>query len=143
MYCRGVRGATTIQRDEPEIVLQATRELLAFMIRLNEIDSSDVASAIFTVTSDINSVFPAAAARQLGWLDVPLLCGREMEVEGGLAFCIRILMHWNTEKSQDAIQHIYLNEAQTLRPDKTLVLSEKDIADLNAWLDEQLALWKE
>lgn len=143
MYCRGVRGATTIQRDDPEMVLQATRELLAFMIRLNEIDSSDVASAIFTVTSDINSVFPAAAARQLGWLDVPLLCGREMEVEGGLTLCIRILIHWNTEKSQDAIQHIYLNEAQALRPDKTLVLSEKDIADLNAWLDEQLVIWKD
>jgi len=143
MYCRGVRGATTITQDDAETVLQATRELMAFMIRLNDIDTQDVASAIFTVTSDITSVFPAAAARQLGWLDVPLLCGREMEMDNGLPLCIRILMHWNTDKSQKDIQHIYLNEAQSLRPDKAFVLSEKDIADLNNWIDQQVAIWKE
>jgi len=130
-------------QDDAETVLQATRELMAFMIRLNGIDSQDVASAIFTVTSDIASVFPAAAARQLGWLDVPLLCGREMEMDNGLPLCIRILMHWNTEKSQQDIQHIYLNGAKSLRPDKALVLSEADITDLNGWIDHQLAIWKE
>ena len=75
MICRGVRGATTVEQTDRESVLVATRELLATMIRLNGIDRTDVASAIFTTTTDITSVFPATAARQLGWLDVPLMCG--------------------------------------------------------------------
>ena len=109
------------------------------MIRLNGIDRIDVASAIFTTTTDITSVFPATAARQLGWLDVPLMCGHEMTVEGALQRCIRILLHWNTNKSQSEIQHIYLREAKRLRPDKTLVLSQADIEELNRWIDQQLA----
>ena len=137
--CRGVRGATTIEADDRELVLKATRELLALMIRLNGIRSEDVASAIFTTTTDITSVFPATAARQLGWLDVPLMCGHEMTVEGSLQRCIRILLHWNTNKSQPEIQHIYLHEAKRLRPDKTVVLSPEDIEELNRWIDQQLA----
>ena len=140
MLCRGVRGATTVEQIDRESVLVATRELLATMIRLNGIDRSDVASAIFTTTTDITSVFPATAARQLGWLDVPLMCGHEMVVEGSLQKCIRILLHWNTDKAQDRIQHIYLHGAKALRPDKTIVLSEKDIEELNHWIDQQLTL---
>lgn len=139
MLCRGVRGATTVEQTDRESVLAATRELLATMIRLNGIDRTDVASAIFTTTTDITSVFPAMAARQLGWLDVPLMCGHEMTVEGSLQRCIRILLHWNTNKSQSEIQHIYLREAKRLRPDKTVVLSPADIEELNRWIDQQLA----
>ena len=138
MICRGVRGATTIGEDEPQEILRATRELLALMIRLNDIQSVDVASAVFTTTRDVVSQYPALAARQLGWMDVPLLCGHEMEIPDGLPLCIRILIHWNTDTPQDQIQHIYLNEAQSLRPDKRLA-SEIDIDDLNRWIDEQLA----
>ena len=95
-----------MKADDREMVLQATRELLALMIRLNGVDAEDVASATFTTTNDIQSVFPALGARQLGWLDVPLLCGHEMSVDGALPLCIRILIHWNTKKTQQEIQHV-------------------------------------
>ena len=136
--CRGVRGATTVAADEKELILKATRELLALMIRINGIEKEEVASALFTTTPDIAAVFPASAARQLGWLDVPLLCGHEMTVPGALPLCIRILLHWNTEKTQPEIQHVYLREARNLRPDKNIVLSEQDMADLDVWIAEQL-----
>lgn len=142
MVCRGIRGAITVASDERELVLQATRELLAFMIRLNGVQSEDVASATFTTTHDIHSVFPALAARQLGWLEVPLLCGHEMTVEGALPLCVRILIHWNTDKAQSDIQHVYLRGATSLRPDQTLVLSAEDRAELNRWIEEQLAIWQ-
>ncbi len=138
MVCRGVRGATTVTSVDRETVLQATRELLAALIRANGIEPTDVASAYFTTTTDITSVFPATAARQLGWLDVPLMCGYEMAVEGALPRCIRVLLHWNTERPQAEIRHIYLREARSLRPDKSIVLSESDLAELNRWIDEHL-----
>lgn len=138
VVCRGVRGATTVERDDRESVLKATRELLGLMVRLNGIKPVDVASAIFTTTPDVISVFPATAARQLGWLDVPLMCAHEMQVPGSLERCVRILLHWNTDKPQDEIQHVYLHEARTLRPDKTLVLSEQDMRELAEWIEVQL-----
>ena len=141
MVCRGIRGATTVMSDDREMVLQATRELLALMIRLNGVNPQDVASATFTTTHDIHSVFPALGARQLGWLDVPLLCGHEMGVDGALPLCVRILIHWNTEKTQQEIRHVYLREATALRPDQTLVFSEQDMTDLNEWIEEQLSIW--
>ena len=98
MLCRGVRGATTVEADSREEILTATRQLLALMIRLNGIQPDHVASAIFSTTPDVNAEFPALAARQLGWLDVPLLCTHELSVPGSLPRCIRILIHWNTEK---------------------------------------------
>ena len=138
MICRGVRGATTVEEDTPEAILRATRELLAMMIRLNGIQSVDVASAIFTTTRDVVSQYPALGARQLGWMNVPLLCGHEMEVPDSVPLCIRILIHWNTETPQSEIQHVYMNEAQILRPDKSLA-AEIDMQELNHWIDEQLA----
>ena len=141
MQCRAVRGATTITHDDREVVLKATREMLALIIRLNGIESTDLASALFTATTDIHSVYPALAARQLGWLDVPLMCSHEMDVDGGLPLCLRVMIHWNTEKPQHEIQHVYLGDAQSLRPDKTLVLSDVDVNDLNHWIDKQLAIW--
>jgi chorismate mutase len=142
LYCRGVRGAITVEADNREVVLEATRELLALMIRLNDINSPDVASAIFTTTPDITSVFPALAARQLGWLDVPLMCGHEIAVPGALSLCIRIMLHWNTDKAQNEIQHVYLREAKSLRPDKTIVFSAADMESLNRWIEDQLAIWR-
>ena len=142
MVCRGVRGAITVEEDTREVVLEATRELLALMIRLNGIDSTDVASAIFTTTPDLSSVFPALAARQLGWLDVPLMCGHEIAVPGALPLCIRIMLHWNTTKAQHEIQHVYLREATSLRPDKTIVFSAAERETLNQWIEAQLAVWR-
>ena len=140
--CRGVRGATTVEIDEREAVLRATRELLALLIHVNEIHKEDVASAIFTTTPDLNSAFPATAARQLGWLDVPLMCSHEIDVPGSVPLCIRVLLQWNTDKPQGAIQHVYLKEAQRLRPDKTIVLSSVDREELNRWIEEQLQVWR-
>src|SRR5262245_54993732 len=113
MPLRGVRGATTVDSNNREELLKATRPLLALMIRQNGIDHADVASAIFSSTHDLDAEFPALAARQMGWLDVPLLCTHEIGVPGALARCIRILLHWNTEKSAHDIVHVYIKGAAT------------------------------
>jgi chorismate mutase len=134
--CRGVRGATTVESNTRDDILQATRQLLALMIRRNAIDSQDVASAIFTLTTDLNAEFPALAARQLGWLDVPLLCGHELTVPGSLGKCIRILLHWNTTKSQKEIQHVYIHGAVHLRPDLSN-LPPVDWEELEQWIQSQ------
>lgn len=119
--CRGLRGATTVAEDTAEAILAATRELLYTMIRYNDINPNDVASAYFTTTKDLTATYPAIAARQLGWYDVPLLCGHEMEVPTGLPLCVRILLHWNTNKTPQEVTHIYLHGATILRPDKDSV----------------------
>jgi chorismate mutase len=137
MACRGVRGATTVERNEREEILTATRQLLALMLRQNHIKSEDVASAIFTTTPDIDAEFPALAARQLGLLDVPLLCGHEMAVPGSLKLCVRILLHWNTEKAQSQIQHVYVREAERLRPDIQKI-PPVDLEELEVWIKEQM-----
>ena len=118
VMCRGIRGATTVEANSEEEILAATRELLYIMIRANEIEPEDVASAIFTTTRDLDATYPALAARQLGWYDAALLCGHEMDVPGGLPLCIRILVHWNTTRSPKEIIHVYLREAKELRPDR-------------------------
>lgn len=135
--CRGVRGATTADENTREAVLKATRQLLALIIRQNSIEASDVASAIFTTTSDLDAEFPALAARQLGWLDVPLLCTNEIDVPGSLRKCIRILVHWNTEKPQREIRHVYLKGAVQLRPDLSK-LPPVDMEELEGWISEHL-----
>lgn len=120
IYCRGVRGATTVERDTAEDILEATRELLEEMIRRNDMRPEDIASAIFTTTPDLQAEFPALAARQLGWHDVALLCGHEMTRPGALGRCIRILVHLNTTRSSTEIEHIYIRDAVNLRPDRAL-----------------------
>lgn len=137
MLCRGVRGATTVETNSKEEILAATRQLLALIIRANGIDTEMVASVTFSVTSDLNAEFPALAARQLGWLDVPLLCTYEIDVPGSLRRCIRILVLWNTEKSQRDIRHIYVNEAVRLRPDLSN-LPPVDFIELERWIAEQM-----
>jgi chorismate mutase len=137
--CRGVRGATTVSENSAEAILAGTRQLLFTMIRHNGIDSQDVASAIFTTTVDLDAVFPATAARQLGWLDVPLLCSHEIEVPGSLTRCVRILLHWNTPKPQAEITHVYLHEATRLRPDKETIppVPAAEIEEYMRWLAEK------
>lgn len=117
MQVRGVRGATTVEANSVEAILEATRELLAAMLKANEIDVEYVASAFFTTTVDLNAEFPAVAARDLGWTNVALMCGHEMNKPGGLPMCLRILLHVNTDKPARDIKHIYLRGARVLRPD--------------------------
>lgn len=120
IYCRGIRGATTADADTPEAILDATREMLLLLIEQNGIDSADIGSAIFTTTPDLRAEFPALAARELGWHDVALMCGHEMAVPGALQRCIRVLIHWNTPKTQSEIQHVYIKGARNLRPDRNI-----------------------
>src|SRR6478736_7921523 len=108
MLCRGVRGATTADSNSRDDILTATRQLLALMIRINGIEQEHVASAVFSLTKDLDAEFPALAARQLGWIDVPLLCTYEVDVPGSLRQCVRILVNWNTTKTQREIQHVYI-----------------------------------
>lgn len=118
MPIRGIRGATVASQDQPEIVLAATRELLQAICAANPLlQADDLASAFFTVTGDLTSIYPAQAARQLGWVQVPLLSAREIDVPGGMPRCIRVLLHWNTDLHQSAVQHVYLGDAVSLRPD--------------------------
>lgn len=118
MACRGVRGATTCTSNTRDAILAATSELMRAVIDANGIDKADVASVWFTTTADINAEFPAVAARQLGWTDTALMCTHEMTVPGSLPACIRLIMHWNTAKSQHDIVHVYLHGAAVLRPDR-------------------------
>jgi chorismate mutase len=138
MLCRGVRGATTADDNSRAAILTATRQLLALMIRVNGIEPQDVGSAIFSLTRDLDAEFPALAARQLGWLDVPLLCTYEVDVPGSLRRCVRVLIHWNTTKAQDEIQHVYIKEAVKLRPDLSK-LPPVDFGELEQWITEQMS----
>nr|WP_223258444.1 MULTISPECIES: chorismate mutase [Thermogemmatispora] len=117
MYCRGIRGATTVERNDRREILAATAELLQLMVELNQIQSEDVASVIFSVTDDLDAAYPAQAARELGWTEVALLCVREIPVPGSLRKCIRILLHVNTERSPAELRHVYLRGAVQLRPE--------------------------
>lgn len=137
MACRGVRGATTVELNDREEILTAARQLLALMIRRNGIEKQDVASAIFTTTPDLDAEFPALAARQLGWFEVPLLCGHEIQVPGALPRCIRVMVHWNTDRSQHEIQHIYIRDAMILRPDLSK-LPPVNWEELEQWINEQM-----
>jgi chorismate mutase len=118
MTIRGIRGGTVAKDDSPSEILSATRGLLEAIREANPtLLPEDIASVIFTVTDDLSSVYPAKAARQLGWSVTPLLCAREIPVPGSLHRCIRVLIHWNTDLPQPAVKHVYLGEAATLRPD--------------------------
>jgi len=118
MPIRGIRGATTVHVDEPEAILEATNELLNAILNANpDLQKEDIASVLFTTTDDVSAAYPARAAREMGWDLVPLMCTREIAVPGSLPKCIRVLIHWNTNLSQTQIQHVYLKEATSLRPD--------------------------
>ncbi len=118
MPVRGIRGAISVDADDPEQIREATRELTEEILTRNGIsDFDDVISAIFTTTPDLVSCFPAEAARHIGMTTVPLLCAAEIPVAGAMPLCIRILLHVNSDKKPSEIVHVYLREAAKLRPD--------------------------
>lgn len=118
MSVRGVRGANSVNSDSPQDILTATRELLEAILSANpSLRSEDIASCFFTLTPDLVSEYPAKAAREMGWTMVPLLCAQEIPVPYGIKNCVRVLIHWNTSLSPEEIKHVYLGEAQRLRPD--------------------------
>jgi len=117
MATRGVRGATTADRNEAAEIAARAVELVRVLVERNGIRPEDLASAIFTVTEDLDAEFPAKAVRSLpGWEDVPLLCAKEIGVPGSVARCIRVLLHWNTDTAQNGVRHAFLRGARSLRP---------------------------
>ncbi|GJM80106.1 MAG: chorismate mutase [Paenibacillus sp.] len=118
MYNRGIRGATTVARNDEQEILDATAALLKEIVARNEIEPEDICSVWITVTPDLDATFPARAIRVLsGWDMVPLMCSTEIPVQGALPQCIRLLIQVNTTKGQRDMKHVYLNEARSLRPD--------------------------
>jgi chorismate mutase len=118
MAVRGVRGATTVEANTRDAILDATRELLGEIIRANALRTEDVASAYFTTTTDLNAEFPAVVARnEFGWTNIALMCGHEMDVPGSLRMCLRIMLLVNSDVPQDKVCHVYLRGAAALRPD--------------------------
>ena len=116
MQCRGIRGAIAVSANSRKSILAATKKLLSKMVRVNELETKDIAAIFFTTTPDLDAEFPAAATRELGWpSNLALLCGHEMNVPGALPRCLRVLMIVNTEKGSDSITHIYLGEAKKLK----------------------------
>ena len=114
---RALRGATTVDVDEPAHITERVLALLQRLLEANGIDHDDIVSVLFTATDDIHSMFPATAARKFGWGDVPLICARELDIEGATPRCIRVLVHLNTERSRRELHHIYLEGAVGLRDD--------------------------
>jgi chorismate mutase len=121
MPVRGIRGATTAVANTAEAIMEATEELLRELERLNALDPHEVSAAFFTTTPDLNAEFPAHAARRLGWLNTPMLCGHDMAVQQpnprGVAMCIRILLLYNTPRPQAAMRFAYLRGAEAIKND--------------------------
>jgi chorismate mutase len=118
MALRGIRGATTARENTRAAILDATRELLDALIRANDLCAAEIASIYFTATPDLDAAFPAAAVRSLGWDDVAVLDAQAPDVVNDLPRCIRVLIHWNTDRAAHQVRHIYLHEARSLRPDR-------------------------
>jgi len=117
MMIRGVRGAITVADNTEEAIWSATRELLETMVARNSINEDDVASILFTTTPELTAAYPAKAARMFGWSRTALMGFVEADITDGLKMCIRVLIHWNTDKSMDEIHHVFLRDAVKLRPD--------------------------
>ena len=117
MAVRAIRGATTAEENTREAIIDATLELLGVIEEKNDLKRADAISIIFTVTSDLTAVFPAAAAREMGLTFVPLLDMAAPAIDGSLEKCIRIMIHINTDKPKEEINHVYLRGAKVLRPD--------------------------
>jgi chorismate mutase len=124
---RGIRGATTAEANTAEAIMEATAELLQELVTQNALDPTEIASAFFTTTPDLDAEFPAHAARRLGWLNVPMLCGHDMEVRPpnarAVAKCIRILLMYNTPRPQSAMRFVYLRGAEAIKVDLDFVRS--------------------
>jgi len=119
MACRGIRGAIGIETNEAGATVAATRELLEHIVAANTVSVQDVTAVLFTATDDLDAAYPARAARDMGWTNVPLLCAQEMAVAGSLPRCVRVLVLWNTDLPPDQVRHVYLGRARVLRPDLT------------------------
>lgn len=117
LLLRGVRGATTVEANDQKQIMERTAELLTAIVTENAIDTGDIAAIIFSSTPDLNAAFPAKAARQMGWADVPLFGTEEIENPNGVPKCLRILILWNTDKRQKEIKHVYLRDTAVLRQD--------------------------
>jgi chorismate mutase len=114
---RALRGATTVDEDVPAHISERVQALLQRMLDRNDVDKDDCISILFTATDDIHSMFPALAAREMGFGDVPLICARELDITGGTARCVRIMMHITTDKARGELHHVYLEGAKGLRDD--------------------------
>ena len=114
---RGVRGAICATENSREAIFDATRRLIVRMLSANEIETENIASIFFTTSPDLNADYPAYVLREMGYLQIPLMCATEIDVPGGLPRVIRVLIHLNTDKRQSEIRHLYLGEAARLRPD--------------------------
>jgi chorismate mutase len=123
MAVRAIRGATQLERDERDHLLERVSELMRMVLDDNDLDIDQLISVIFTATDDVHSEFPAYAARRLGLVDVPLLCARELEIEGSLPRIVRVMAHIETELTRSEITHVYLHGAASLRRDLTRVAS--------------------
>ncbi len=119
MAVRAVRGATQLEVDEREHLLERVAELITAVLEANDLTRDDLISVLFTVTTDLCSEFPAVAGRQVGLVDVPLICAQEIDVPGSLPRVVRMMLHTETERGRDKIQHVYLHGATALRPDLT------------------------
>ena len=117
MPVRALRGATTIDRDEPEHITERVVALLEEMLDRNGVHHDDLISILFTATDDIRCTFPATAARTYGLGDVPLICARELDVEGGTPHCVRVMLHLETDRARDQLHHVYQHGASNLRDD--------------------------
>lgn len=126
MSVRAVRGATQLQTDTREHLLDRVAEMVSEMMGANDLVVDDFISIIFTATSDLHSEFPAYAARQLGFIDVPLICARELEIDGSMPRVIRMLAHVETDLSREAVTHVYLHGAAALRRDLNRVRAVPD-----------------
>jgi chorismate mutase len=114
---RALRGATTVDADTTDQVRARTIALLEQMVERNGVDHDDIISVLFTATDDIHSMFPATAARDIGFGDIPLICARELDIAGATPRCIRVLMHLTTERGRSELRHVYLEGAASLRDD--------------------------
>jgi chorismate mutase len=123
---RAVRGATQLERDEREHLLERVAEMVLDVMRVNRLEVDDFISVVFTATSDLHSEFPAYAARRLGFTEVPLICARELEIEGSMARVVRMLAHVETDLSRADVTHVYLHGAASLRRDLTHVREVPD-----------------
>ena len=114
---RAIRGATTLDTDTREQMIERVTTLLADMFGRNHVDLDDVVSIFFTATDDLHCMFPAEAARTMGLADIPLMCARELAITGGMPRCVRVMAHVETSRDRAAVEHIYHGDARTLRPD--------------------------
>lgn len=117
MSVLALRGAITLERDEREHLVERVQRLLAEMLERNDVGHDDLISILFTATPDVHSAFPAAAARAMGLGDVPLICAQELDIDGGMPLCIRVMMHVTTDRRREDLRHVYLEQARGLRDD--------------------------